>query len=54
MFKPMKLSSAQNEEEETPEKVSNQENKELLIDITMDLSDRELKGVPILETIISP
>ena len=50
----MKLSSAQNEEGETPEKGSNQENKELLIDITMDLSDRELKGLPILETILSP
>jgi hypothetical protein len=54
MFKPMKLSSAQNEEGETPEKGKNLENKELLIDITMNFSERELKGVPILETIMSP
>ncbi len=55
MFKPMKLTAQNDEEGETPEKGTNPENnKELLIDITMYLSDRELKGVPILETIMSP
>ena len=50
MFKPMKLSSAQTDEAATPEKQSNQD---LLIDITLDLCERELKAVHILETLVS-
>lgn len=55
MFKPMKLSSAHNEDGESPDKGTNPENnKDLHIDITMDLSSRDLKAVPILDTLISP
>ena len=49
MFKPAKLSSVLTESQTTPVKGDRQ----LLIDITMDLSNRSLKEIPIIGTFIN-